>query len=256
MVLPKEKTQPKIKLGEQAILIYGEEKIGKTGTFRWHNPGKTLFLNTDGGLNPYEVFQIKIETWENFLFACRDLEEDNKQFETIIIDTIDSAYRFCASYVCEKNDISVEAQLEDYLGFEYVREEFYRVFTKLRGLGLGLIFLGHQKETDGKQTIPAYGPGKTLRFLQPHFDIVGCCYRDSAKQENGITTPGKRWIQLQSNPLRLAGSRYPLPERIPLDSRTPEGYNNFVKSFEEAVIIETKTQSIINNKETTEENGN
>lgn len=257
--IPAKPIPPSTELHDQAILWYGEEGIGKSGTWSWHDPETTLFFDFDDRLKAYELRKIKPADWNDFLQHLKTLSEGKQNVRTIVIDTIDSAYRMCAVYMCEQKGITVEAELDKYLGYEYVRAEFYRVFLKMKALDMGLICIGHSRKIEIKENgikkdlfIPGFAPDKTLRTMTPHFNIMAYCKRDFSINETGNTD--KRYAYFHPHPNWKAKSEYPLPERIEIDSRTPEAYHNFVKEFTLAVerqqkaIAEAKKQTTKPNK--------
>jgi hypothetical protein len=67
-----------------------------------------LFLATEPGLNALEVFEAPITCWDDLLQACAEIAEGKHDFKTIVIDTVDNAYRMCADYVCKKFKIEHE----------------------------------------------------------------------------------------------------------------------------------------------------
>jgi len=97
-MLPTTKTHPKQDLADLTVLIYGRSKIGKS-TWCSQSEG-ALFLATEPGLNALDVFQVPISSWDDLLAACGDIAEGKHPFKTIIIDTVDNAYRMCSEYIC------------------------------------------------------------------------------------------------------------------------------------------------------------
>jgi len=97
-MLPKSKTKPKAHLNDLTALVYGPSKIGKS---TWCSHAENaLFLATEPGLNALEVFEAPITCWDDLLQACAEIAEGKHDFKTIVIDTVDNAYRMCADYVC------------------------------------------------------------------------------------------------------------------------------------------------------------
>jgi hypothetical protein len=148
IVLPTEKTKPKTDLKDYTILLYGEPKIGKS-TWASEFPD-TLFLATEPGLNALECYQIPISTWEEFLEACKVIATSKHQFKTIVIDTIDNLAKFCSDYICRKNNILHESDLEWGKGWSMVSGEFLRVLTKLALLPYGLVMISHAETVEIK----------------------------------------------------------------------------------------------------------
>ncbi len=69
-------------------------------------------------------------------------------FRTIIIDTIDNAYKFCTDHIVKKYKIEHESDLGYGKGYALVNNEFQRVLTKLAFLPYGLFLISHAKEIE------------------------------------------------------------------------------------------------------------
>ena len=108
-MLPKEKTPPKENLSDLTVLLYGPTKWGKSSLCS--HAENAIFLATEPGLNHLEVFQVPINNWDDLLAACREIAEGKHSFKTVIIDTIDNAYRMCAEHVCKKAKVEHESDL-------------------------------------------------------------------------------------------------------------------------------------------------
>ena len=54
---------------------------------------------TEPGLNSLDVFQVPIRSWEELLAACGEIAEGKHPFKTVILDTVDNAYRMCSDYI-------------------------------------------------------------------------------------------------------------------------------------------------------------
>ena len=124
-MLPKTKTKPKNLLSDLTALVFGPSKIGKS---TWCSKAESaLFLATEPGLNALEVFQSPITCWDDLLQACAEIAEGKHDFKTIVIDTVDNAYKMCADYVCKKFKIEHESDLGYGKGYALINNEFQRV---------------------------------------------------------------------------------------------------------------------------------
>jgi hypothetical protein len=140
-LLPKEKTKPKGNFNEYITLIYGAPKIGKSTLANEFN--QPLFIATEPGLNSLEVYSVDVPDWETFLNACAEIAKGDHNYRTIIIDTVDNLFKFCSFYVCKRNNIQHESDLDWGKGWHLVKEEFFRVISKLSHLKYGLVFISH-----------------------------------------------------------------------------------------------------------------
>ena len=106
-MLPIAKTQPKPNLADLTVLVYGQTKIGKSTLCS--QADSALFLATEPGLNALDVYQVPIQSWEDLRKACAEIVEGNHPFKTVILDTIDNAYKFCTEYIVSFRQACVEA---------------------------------------------------------------------------------------------------------------------------------------------------
>jgi hypothetical protein len=194
-----------------------------------------LFLATEAGLNALEVYQIAIKNWEEFLAACHEVEGKKHGFRTIIVDTLDNAFRMCSEFVCRKHKIEHESDLGYGKGFALVNTEFYRVLNKLSLLPYGLFLVAHsqEKEVDtraGKRTriVPTL-PDKARRLVLGMVDVILYCDVDTVMDASGKTTAERRVMRTKPTETYEAGDRTGrLPDVIPLD------YAAFAEAFERA----------------------
>src|SRR5215831_538415 len=178
-MLPTTRTPRKPNLADLSVLAYGPNKYGKTAAFA--KVDGALFLATEGGLNHVEVYQVPIGSWEDLLLACKEIAEGKHAFKTIVIDTVDNAYRMCCEYVCQKFKVDHESDLSFGKGYALVNNEFYRVLNKLALLPYGLFLISHSQEKEvetrtGKITriVPTM-PDKARKIVLGMVDIILFC---------------------------------------------------------------------------------
>jgi hypothetical protein len=229
MLLPTEKKQPKQRLEDYSILLYGQPKIGKS-TFcsQMDHP---LFLATEPGLEALEVYELKVPDWKTFNQACAAIAKGDHVFKTIVIDTVDNLWKACAEYMREKLDIQHESDLGYGKGYMMVQNEFFRVIRKLSLLPYGLVMTSHVNMTEVKTrtatitkaipTLPKSGRDVVLGMV----DII--LYAESIETDDGETRilrtkPSEKWE---------AGDRTGrLPATLPLDFQTfHEAFHNHNK---------------------------
>lgn len=232
-MLPTTKTPPKDTLSDHTILVYGPSKIGKS-TWCAQAEG-ALFLATEAGLNNLDVFQVPIGSWEDFLNACKEVAEGKHNFKTIIVDTIDNAYRMCAEYICQKFKIEHESDLGYGKGYALVNNEFYRVLNKLALLPYGLYLISHSQEREletrtGKLTriVPTL-PEKARKIVIGMVDVILFCDLELVTGADGKPAQ-KRVLRTKPNVNYEAGDRTGrLPEAIDLD------FSKFIEAFTKCV---------------------
>jgi hypothetical protein len=220
-MLPTTKTPPKTSLADLTVLVYGPTKIGKS---TWCSRAEgALFLATESGLNNLEVFQAPIANWEQLLAACGEIAAGNHPFKTIVIDTVDNAFRMCADYVCAKHKVEHESDLAYGKGYALVTNEFYRVLNKLALLPYGLFLVSHSTEREfetrtGKVTriVPTL-PDKARKIVLGMVDMILFCDLDAAPGADGKQVV-RRVIRTKPATAYEAGDRTGrLPETIDLD---------------------------------------
>lgn len=227
-LLPTKPTQKVTDLSAYSILLYGAPKVGKS-TLAAQFPN-AVFLATEAGLNALEVYQVPVDSWDKFVAACGEIASGNHPFKTIVVDTVGNLFKFCSDYICKKNGIKHESDLEWGKGYALVRDEFLRVITKLTLLPYGVVFIGHADFSEIKTrtgTITKAVPqlNKSAReILVPIVDFLWYC--NIEQTPNGYerlihTKPTENWD---------AGDRTgKMPVEIPMN------YTDLIKSFEEAI---------------------
>ena len=220
-MLPSQKTSPKTSLNDLTVLVYGPSKIGKS-TWCSHADG-ALFLATEAGLNNLDVYQVPIATWEELLAACKEIAEGKHAFKTVIIDTVDNAYRMCAEHICQKFKIEHESDLGYGKGYALINNEFYRVLNKLALLPCGLFLISHSQEKEietrtGKVTriVPTL-PDKARKIVLGMVDIILFCDLEPSTGADGKPAQ-RRVIRTKPHVNYEAGDRTGrLPEMLDLD---------------------------------------
>ncbi len=228
-MLPTQKTLPKNELSDLTVLTYGMPKAGKS-TFCAHAEG-ALFLATEAGLNHLETYQVPIATWDDFLEASKAVLEGKHSFKTIVVDTIDNAYKLCADYICKKQKVEHESDLGYGKGYALVNNEFYRALARLSMSPYGLYLVSHAQEREmetrtGKvmRVVPTL-PDKARRSILGMVDMILYVDLEPTPVADGKTTM-RRVLRTKPSLKYEAGDRTGrLPETIDLD------YAKFVEAF-------------------------
>jgi len=231
-MLPTAKTPPKGDLSDLSVLWYGKTKIGKSSTCA--QADGALFLATEAGLNHLETYQAPIASWDEMLQACAEVAGGKHPFRTIIVDTVDQAYRLCTEYICAKFKIDHESDLGYGKGYALVNNEFTRVLTKLSLLPYGLYLISHAQEKEietrtGSITriIPTL-PDKARKIVLGLVDMILYCDVEMTTGPTG-EPQARRVIRTKPSPHYEAGDRTGrLPETLDLD------YTTFVTAFTNA----------------------
>ena len=147
-LLPTVKSKPKTEWENFTTLIYGAPKTGKsTLASQFDHP---IFLATEAGLNSLETFNVAIDSWDKFLEVCGEIAQGKHEFKTVVVDTVDNLFSMCSAYICKKNNIQHESELDWGKGWKLVKEEFARAITKLSLLPYGLLLISHAEPEEIK----------------------------------------------------------------------------------------------------------
>lgn len=240
LTLPTAKTKPATELGKQTILLYAPPKLGKS-TFASQFP-EAMFFECEPGLNHLEVFKVPTYKWEDFLEVCKLVAKGDHNFKTLVIDTVDNAFKMCSDYVCSKHGIDYEGDLGHGKGWALVKNEWHRVLTRLASLPYGLILISHALDKtietrtgEYTKTQPSL-PDRARNVVLGLVDII--LYGDSVSRKDAAgNVTIDRVLRSKPHPTYEAGDRTGrLPEVLPLD------YEAFVSAFNKP-IPESNTQS-------------
>lgn len=221
MTLPTEKSARSLNPDRLKALLYGPPKVGKSTFASKINPDHTLFIPTEPGLGSLEVFQAPAANWSEFRQIGADLAKDPKQFEIVVIDTVDELYRLCSDHVCTELGIKHPADADYGKGWAAVRDEFALRVGKLAGLGLGVWFISHAEDREVKKKVgtktvtqPSLA-GQGRKFLTGFVDFI---FLATWEGEEG----DERVLRTQGGEHHEAGGRVPedvaaLPDPLPLD---------------------------------------
>jgi hypothetical protein len=243
MPLPTTKTPAKKSLADLTVLWYGPTKIGKTTVCS--QADQALFLATEPGLNSIDAYQVPIKSWDDLLNACAEITEGNHPFKTVVIDTIDNAYKFCTDYVLKKFKIEHESDLGYGKGYALINNEFQRVLTKLAFLPCGLFLISHAKEMEmdsrtGKYTrvVPTL-PDKARKIVLGMADMVLFCDLEVQPKGDGGEPDVRRVIRTKPSLYYEAGDRTGrLPETLDLD------FASFLSAFNAATAAQPAAKPV------------
>lgn len=225
MALPTEKSAPSLNPDRLKALLYGPPKVGKSTFASKINPDHTLFIATEPGLGALEVYESPVGSWAEFRQVGADLAADRKQFEVVVIDTVDELYRMCSDHVCADLGIKHPADADYGKGWAAVRDEFALRVGKLTALGLGVWFISHAEDREVKKKVgsktvtqPSLA-GQGRKFLTGFVDYIFLAAWESDEEGD------KRVLYTQGAEHHEAGGRVPegakpLPSPLPLDAAT------------------------------------
>lgn len=118
-----------------------------------------IFLPTEPGLNFLNVNQICddngnpviLRNWDDVINAVKALTTTQHNFKTVVIDTIDNAFEFCALHVLKSRGIEHESDEGFGKGWGLIKREFTKVINFLANSGYGIVFISHEKSTQREE---------------------------------------------------------------------------------------------------------
>jgi len=240
-MLPTELSSPMTALSDYSILLYGQEKVGKT-TLAAMFP-EALFLMTEPGGKSLRIFQVPILSWRELQDVLVEVSR-TKRFRTLVLDTADLAYRMCEQHVCKKLGITHASDETWGKAWGLIRNEFQLTMAKMASLGRGCVFISHAHEQEVRKrsgisthrTVPTmaniaqstlepmadfwvfYGTdkhGARMLHIRPDADISGGI-------RTGIEEEDQKFRYTDGTPIAV----------VPMGTSPKEAYDNFVAAFE------------------------
>lgn len=220
------------------VLLYGVSGVGKTN-FGAHAPNSVFIPTEDGnGAMPINSFPLS-ETWGQFSSAVRVLLNEEHEYETVVVDSVDWLERLVWADTCNrhgKDSIESFGYGKGYTEALKVWGEFIEMMNALRDeKGMTVIMLGHAmvktfNNPDGEnydryQLAMHQKAGDILRewvdvMLFANYEVK------VRKQENAIdkskykavkihTEENPRVVYTEERPAYIAKNRYSLPPVLP-----------------------------------------
>lgn len=260
--LPTEANIPPNDIGAYTILISGQKKIGKT-SFAAEFPGVFVLQFEPGNSRALPVKQIDIPSWGICLEVIEQLEKYPNYAKTLVIDDVPSMYFLAQEYCCSKLRITYPGDLAMGKGWAIQNTEFTKAITRIQNLPCGKIYTAHsqvmQADTRTGRVVStletAMGRGCD-RVMDAKVQISGLITFNKNK-ERVLIIQGDDYIVKagQGIPNRFLDEKGQQLKEIPLGKTAKEGYQNFIKAFNNQLRIgpEVKPQASdkSNNSETT-----
>lgn len=231
--LPTEKSKPKTSIGDYIILLFGEKKIGKT-MLSAQFPDAIHVMWEPGG-KALEIYQSEFADWGTFKKAVTKLRTD-KRFKTIVIDTVDLAFKAADAYACSKLAIEDPADEEWGKGWRAIRKEFERQIHRLISAGKGVIFISHAMEREirtrrgsSSHRVVSTMPRQAAEIIEGLVDVWAYFSYDG--DDRVLVVGGDEDVSAGH---RLNGrflwNGAPV-KKIPMGESAEQGYKNFVDAF-------------------------
>lgn len=219
--------------GKLILIHSNERKLGKT--LQATKFPKPYYLRFEQGINAISgLSYAPLTKWADFkkirkqLTNPKTIEKAQEMYNTLIVDTLDVAIRWCDKYVCGMQGVD---RLNDgnngYGLWKEYENEWFNEWNPLLNAGYTIIFISHSEVrkmkdpktgTEYEQWVPK-GDKRTIDLIVDAADLIGFV-RSNGYDEDG--NPQMSSIYFQNCPEFLAGSRfkYMAPEITPF---TAEG---------------------------------
>ena len=199
-LLPTTRSAPITELGRYSILLYGATKAGKT-TLAAGSPD-AVFLSCERGAQALGVYELPIPDWPTLVAAVEELRQ-SKRFATVVIDTIDLAWRYCQDAYLRK--IGKDVEPDDYgRTASRIKSEFHRVLAQLAAQPRGLVLISHQTEREVKSRTGSYHiitpslPSAPREIVQGMCDLI--LYLEVAPEMRDGAPTGQVLRRLRTKP--------------------------------------------------------
>ena len=226
---PKTPETQKTDMKRMKWLIYGPPGIGKSTFISQAND--VLFLTTDGGLKFINSMHRPVPNWLTFKKYVKALTvERPKQYKAVAIDIVDSVFKMCRKYVCDKRGIEHQSDEPYGKAFDLTSSEFEMELEKIIGLDMyGLFLVSHSVEKEIKtrmstmsKTFPTM-PAQVYKIIHPMLDIMAYYGFDGKLDADGEM--GRRMYFQPTENMEAKDRSGCLPESLTIPN--PKKYNGF-----------------------------
>lgn len=140
-------TEPSDNLQDYSILLFGEKKIGKTKMSSLFP--SSYFIETEAGTKGVSHRGDPCTSWKLFRKMLRLLPKD--PCRTVIVDTVDLAFKICFDHVCQRMGIDDPSEEDWGRGWRAIRDEFTQAMQELMSMDKGVILISHATEREIKR---------------------------------------------------------------------------------------------------------
>lgn len=209
------------------ILVYGEQKIGKT-TFpsKAANP---VYLGPEDGAPHLDVARFPSPgNWPNFISQVDWLIKNDHDHQTVVVDTLDALEPLLWRHLC---DLHNKRSIEDFgygKGYELALDSWRPFIALLETLNkkMTVVLLAHQMnrtvpnvEGDDYERTELKLHKKASALFLEWVDVIGfACRQVRVKdKECKVKSVGERELRTGNTPALVTGSRWAIPESLPLE---------------------------------------
>lgn len=184
--LPTTKKEVNDDLFSYVMCFYGRAGIGKT-TLAASFPSTLMFSceRVSKGIPCYDLNAENggVHSWEVFRQGVDALVNEDNDFKTVAVDTVEAAYEMAQNWVCEQRGLKHPNDANDFgKTWAACLNEFHGQIARIYNSGRGIVLLSHAKEVEitshsGEKYIriqPSLG-GKAFEWLKQKTDFVIYC---------------------------------------------------------------------------------
>ena len=218
------------KMKKIKMLLYGEPGVGKS-VFALKAP-KPFFVCTDGNYEWLDEFgadsnaHVDVSSWSQMKKVLDSTFDD---YETIVIDLLEDAFKWCEQEYCVRNNIEHVSDVGYGKAYDATRNEFFIAISKLLAKNKHVILICHgitftTKDRRGVEHVryapSSRMPDKVLDMIEGRVRYCLRCYTASEEQANGEIIK-RRWLSLipKENEFGICRGvdESKMPQDIPLD---------------------------------------
>lgn len=215
----------------QKVVLYGVEGIGKS-TFASHFPNP-IFIDVEGSTSNMDVKRYPTpQSWQMLMDEIEDLKQ-NKNYQTLVIDTADWAEGICKEHLMNKNNWDAIDASGYGVKFVALSTEFGKILNQLSDLvelGINVVVNAHtkMKKKEEPDQMGAYDryqlkmEERTSALLKEWADMLLFANYETtivtdSKTQSKKATGGKRVMYATHHPAWDAKNRHGLPDKLPLE---------------------------------------
>lgn len=215
------------------MMFYGLPGIGKTSLAAQFP--KALICGFEMGTNGLDdIYVQQILSWSDWKKVCTQLKqpEVKEKFDTIVIDTADSAWEMCVKSVCASHGVDKLGDIGWGEGWSEAKRKYAQSFKDIAELGYGIVFISHSSEKTMKDEnkeeyiqINVALPQKPYDIVNKMVDLIG--YIREIDLEDGTRD---RYVFFRGDKRFFAKSRFKY-----IEPAVKFSYDNIVKAIYEAI---------------------
>lgn len=192
-----------------AVLLYGDPGSGKTSIS--FSASKPILFDFDGGVHRSEFRTgkavVRIKSWSEIQKDIPNFDSILKPYDTVIIDTVDSALQYMKLYLEAENVKDARNQLRIY---GKLKEKWFDFLFKLKSMDKNVILLAHAvtEDVNGTARVTPKITGGSKDIVWEKTDVAG--YMSVLNNKKTLTFESTDFYVLK-NPGKL-DAFYQLPD--------------------------------------------